>query len=391
MQRAFALLIVLLAYQASAQRLISSTPFELFGDHIFISLSVDDSDPIDFIFDSGDGLAVIDLDIAKKLGLKPDHKSTKTSAQGSVSGALIEHNKVELNDVKLEDIELYSTDLSRLEQSIGRNIDGIIGYDLLKNYVIKIDYMDMMFKLYDPSSFAYEGYGQGFKFKLNSYIPHITCKVTLNNGETFEEEFFINTGAGTTMDFNTIFANKNGVIDKTGDHYSYPVSGLGTDETLHYEGRVMNFSLGTVDFENLPVGISQAKHGIQHHKKVAGIVGNSVLRRFNLTFDYKRSMVYFEANENSKDPFLVNASGMHLQLDPSGSMVLVHRVFEGGPASSAGIQAGAQLLEINGEQVSDYSLPEVRKRLKSTNQKVKVKVLQNGLEKEFDLDLTSLI
>lgn len=385
----FAFMVMML--QVSAQQLITETEFELFGDHIFVSVSVDDSEPVDFIFDTGDGLAVLDLDIAKKLNLKPDHQSTKTSAQGSISGSLIEHNKIEINDVKLEEIELYTTDLSHLEQTIGRNIDGIIGYDLLKNYVVKIDYQDMKIKLYDTESFNNPGYVEKFSFKLIHYIPTVQATVTLNNGESYTEDFFLNTGAGTTLDFNTPFAQKHDVISKTGEHYSYPVAGLEDKETMHYEGRIRNFSIGTFNMDQLPIGISQAEHGIQHNKKVAGIIGNGVLKHFNITLDYSRNEMFLEANKNFENPYLVNASGINLQFNKDLSKLLIHRVFEGSPADIAGIKVDAQLLSIDGKSVDSFTLPEIRESLKQANKQVKLTYLQDGIEKEATLDLDPLI
>ena len=70
MKKILSLASIVMVLQVSAQKLITETEFELFGDHIFVSVSVDDSDPVDFIFDTGDGLSVLDTDIAKKLNLK---------------------------------------------------------------------------------------------------------------------------------------------------------------------------------------------------------------------------------------------------------------------------------------------------------------------------------
>ncbi|WP_258097883.1 aspartyl protease family protein [Marinoscillum pacificum] len=391
MKKILSLASIVMVLQVSAQKLITETEFELFGDHIFISVSVDDSDPVDFIFDTGDGLSVLDTDIAKKLNLKPDHQSTKTSAQGSISGSLIAHNKIEINDVKLDDIELYTTELSHLEQTIGRNIDGIIGYDLLKNYVVKIDYEDMKIKLYNQDGYQNTGNGEKFSFKLIHYIPTIQASVTLNNGESYTEDFFLNTGAGTTLDFNTPFAQKHDVIAKTGDHYSYPVAGLEDNETMHYEGRIQNFSIGTFNIDQLPIGISQAEHGIQHNKKVAGIVGNGVLKHFNITFDYSKNEVYLESNKNFEKPYLVNASGINLQFNKERTKLLIHRVFEGSPAEIAGIKVDAQLLAVDGQVVESMKLPEIRAALKQANKSVTVKYLQDGIEKESTLDLDPLI
>ncbi|VXD10854.1 aspartyl protease family protein [Marinoscillum sp. 108] len=392
MKRIFLLLTIFGSFGLSAQKLITSTPFELFGNHLFISLSVDDSEPVDFIFDTGDGLAVIDIDLAKKLNLKTDHQKSKTSAQGTISGALIAHNKVEIGDVKVNDIELYTTNLRHLERTIGRNIDGIIGYDLLKNYVVELNYDEMVMNLYQPDGFAYQGAGEAFKFKLVNYIPTIEASVTLNNGESYKDYFFINTGAGTSMDFNTFFATKHDVISKTGNHYSYPVAGLADQETMHYEGRVKKFSVGSFEFDEMPVGISQAKHGIQHNKKVAGILGNNLLQRFNITFNYSTSTAYFEANDLNKQPFLVNASGLNLQYGEDLQKLLVHRVFEGSPAEAAGIKENAEVISINGTDIGTYTLPEIRKMLKDIDNKtVTLEYRQEGVTSEASLNLEPLL
>lgn len=365
---------------------------QLFGDHIFIHLSVDGSDPLDFIFDTGDGLPVIDLDVANELGLDLNHSSTKTSAQGAVKGALIDHNTISLNGIDLEkDIQLYATSLRHLEMSIGKNIDGIIGYDLLHHYVVRLDYDNGMFELFEQGSYEHDGFGESFEFKLDNYIPHIEGEVTLNDGEVLEGDFFINTGAGTSLDFNTRFADKNDIINRTGEHFSYPVAGLSDQETMHYEGRVMNFGFGTFDFEKMPVGISTAKHGIQNNKKVAGILGNKVLKRFNITFDYSARKIYFAKNKNFDEPFRVNASGMYLQLSKDMSRVMVHRIYNDSPAKIAGIEEDAELIKVNGKTIGEYTLPELRSILEQENKDVEVVLKQKGEEQSFTLDLRPLI
>ncbi len=375
-----------------SQTPLTSTEMELYGDHIFIHLSVDGSEPLDFVFDTGDGLPVIDLDIAQSLNLDLNHSASKTSAQGAIKGALIDHNTIELNGIQLEkDIQLYATSLRHLEMSIGRNIDGIIGYDLLHHYVVKLNYSNGMFELYQQDSYDHDGVGETFKFKLDNYIPHIEGEVVLNDGEKLKGEFFLNTGAGTTLDFNTKFAKNENIVDRTGEHFSYPVAGLGDTETMHFEGRVKSFSFGSFVFNNMPVGISTAKHGIQNNKKVAGILGNKVLNRFDITFDYSREKIYFEKNENFSNSFNVSASGIYLQLNKEMNQVLVHRVYENSPARAAGIKIDAQILKINGENAGDYSLPQMRDLLKQENKKVDLTILQNGEEKTVTLELKELI
>lgn len=380
-----------MSWSAVAQSPITSTPLELYGDHVFIKLSVDDSEPLDFIFDTGDGLTVIDLDVAKKLNLDLDHKQATTSAQGSITGALIKHNKVAINDLVMEkNIKVYATSLEHLEISIGRNVDGIIGYDLLRHHhVIRLDYDNSQLQVYDSGSFPKNG--EAISFKLHSSIPTVTAYATLNNGEKVEGSFFVNTGAGTTMDFNTPFANANGIIDKTGQHYSYVVKGLGDKETKHYEGRVKSLSIGTLSFDNLPIGISQASSGIQSDKKTAGIIGNRILSRYNLTLDYHGHKMYFEERSGAGESFKPNCSGIDVQLGKDMSAVLIHQVYEGSPAADAGIEVDAQLLKVNGKMASDMSLVEIEKALKKAGENVDLVVKQGGAEKSVTLALKELI
>ncbi len=370
---------------------MQSVPFELFGDHIFIKVKVDDSEPLDFIFDTGDGLTVIDADVAEKLDLEKDHDVKRTSASGSVTGSLILHNKIEIGEMEVKDVEVYALSLNHLEQLIGRNVDGIIGFDLLDQHIVQVDYSRMEFEIYDPKTFKYSGDGIEFDLDLTNYIPHIPCEVKLNNGEVLKGEYFVNTGAGTTMDFNTPFVNKHDIIDKTGEHYSYLTGGLGREETLHYEGRVSEFKMKGFTFKEMPVGISQAEHGIQHSKKVFGIIGNNVLRRFNIIFDYSNYKMYWEKNETYDEAFHVNTTGFDVQLSPDLSRVLVHRTYEIGVAKELGIQVGDEIVEVDGKPVGEMKLPDIKKLINNEGGNFKMKIVRGGKELEVDVERHDLI
>ena len=373
-----------------AQSPLTSTDFNLYGDHVFVKISVDDSEPLDFIIDTGDVLTVIDMDVAEKLNLPINHEEKATSAQGSISGALIKHNKLQINDLVLEkNIKVYATDLNHLEISIGRNIDGIVGYEMLHHHVVRLDYDAMKLEVYGSDS--YPKRGEVLPFKFHHTIPTVKATIMLNNGESLSGNYYLNTGAGTTVDFNTPFANANGIIDKTGDHYSYLVKGLGAKETRHYEGRVKSFTFGATTIDNLPIGISQVKTGIQGEKKVAGIIGNRILNRFNVLFDYQTHKIYLEPNGRNGNEYAVNCSGIDLQLSKDKSRVLIHQVFVGTQAEEKGIIVDDELLSINGESAMRLGLPAIEKILKKSGSTVTLTLNSGGSTKEVSLDLKSLL
>ncbi len=382
------LLAYLISFTGFAQSPTKSIPFELFGDHIIIQLSVDGSDPLDFIFDSGDGITVIDEEIADQLHLV---KEKVILNQGTVTGSLIKHNELEIGDYVLEkNIKVYSTDLDHLEISLGRDFDGIIGYDLLHHHAVRIDYDNMMFEIYEHGEHPKKG--EPIPFKLNTAIPTIQGNVVLNNGEPHEGTFFVMTGAGTTLDLNSPYAKEYDVIHKTGEHYFYYVKSISQEETKHYEGMVKSFTFGKQKFEDLPIGISQAKTGTQAHAKVSGILGNKILSRYNVIFDLPAKLIYLEKNKNFDDHFTVNCSGIDIQLSKDKKKVLIHQVFEGSVADAVGIQTNAELLSIDGKNVlTDVNFPEIQKMLVQSGKSVKLVISQNGENKSVNLALKSLL
>lgn len=373
---------------ALAQTPTKSIPFELFGDHIIIQLSVDGSEPLDFIFDSGDGITVIDEDIADQLHLV---KEKVILNEGTVSGALIKHNKLEIGDYLLEkNIKVYSTNLDHLEISLGRDFDGIIGYDLLHHHAVRIDYDNMKFEIYEHGQHPKKG--DPIPFKLNTAIPTIEGNVVLNNGEPHPGTFFVMTGAGTTLDFNSPYAKKYDVIHKTGEHYYYFVKSISQEETKHYEGMVKSFTFGNQKLENLPIGISQAKTGTQAHDKVSGILGNKILSRYNVIFDLPAKLIYMEKNKNFDDHFSVNCSGIDIQLSNDKKKVLIHQVFEGSAAEAVGIKVNSELVSIDGKMVlSEVDFPGIQKLLVQSGKTVKLLVSYSGEEKSVNLALKPLL
>ncbi|MFY0606098.1 MAG: aspartyl protease family protein [Cyclobacteriaceae bacterium] len=372
---------------ALAQKPITSIPFELYGDHILIEVSVDNSDPLKFIFDTGSGLTVLDSDAAQ--GLKLSGKKIKMN-EATSSMELIKHNEIEINGFPMEkNIKIYSTDLDHLEISLGTDIDGIVGYDLLHHHTVHINYEDKMMDIYEHGEGPKEG--DVIPFEMNVSIPTIKGSVVLNNNEPHTGTFFVMSGAGTSLDFNSPYAEKYDVIHKTGKHYSYVVKSIGDDETLHYEGHVLSLSFGDQKIEDLPIGISQAESGVQAHPEVSGIIGNKILSMYNITIDYPGKKLYFTPNSSFGKKMSVNCSGIDLQLSKDKSKLLVHRVFEDSPAAEAGVKVDAELLSINGQSTSDVNLPTIKKMLKKEGETVSLTLMQDGEKKMVSLALKSLI
>jgi hypothetical protein len=380
-------LLMAFVLQTQAQVKITTIPFELYGDHMFIKVSLDDSEPLDFIFDTGAGLTVIDDEVATDLNLSSKEVNFSES---DARFALIKHNKIEINGFLMEkNIKVYATDLNHLEMSLGREFDGIVGYDLLWHHTVHIDYDNLTMDIYDHGNGPKDG--DPIPFDLYRAIPTVKGKIVLNNGEAHEGDFFVMTGAGTTLDINTPYAEEWNVLEKTGKHFSYPVKGIGKKEDIYYEGHVISFEWGQQKIEDLPIGISTSPTGIHADKKAIGIIGNRILREFNITIDVPDKMIWVEKNSHFGEKLNVNSCGMDLQLSEDKEKILVHYIMENSPASEAGIQLNAELVSVNGKPAGEYALPDIQTLLRRDGTTVDLVLLENGQEKSYSLELRKMI
>jgi hypothetical protein len=375
-------------WMLKAQKMITSVPFEKFGDHIFIKVSLDDSEPLDFIFDTGDATTVIDLGTAKNLGLNLDKKVISKGAEGSITGSLIKHNYFTINDFLIEkDIEVYATDLGQLGRKIGRNVDGIIGDDILIHHGVHLNYDRELMEIYEPGQVPQVG--EAISFESYNGAPKITTRFTLNDGTTMEGDFLVNTGAGTTVDFTSPYAKKNKLIKKTGRHFTYTVVGVEGKESDHFEGRVQSFELAGEKLNDFPIGISEAKEGILADKRIAGIIGGRTLSKFNISIDYENNKLYLNSNQSFEDEATINASGLILELGPDMESIVVHRVIADSPAEEAGFKVGEKILAIDD---TSLNLADVRARLEKSGEYLTVTVQDlQGNKRKISFVLKSLI
>ena len=366
---------------------ITSLPFELFGDHIIIKVSVDDSEPLDFIFDTGSGYTVLDEDVAKSLKLSG--KKVRIGDSNS-DWRLIKHNTIAINHFLMEDnIKVYATNLNHLEISIGIDVAGIVGYDLLKHHAVSVNFDRKMIDIYDLGMGPKQG--DAIPFTMNTSIPVIKGTLVLNNKEPHDGSFYFITGAGTTLDLNSPYAERWDAIHKTGKHYSYLVKGISNNETPHYEGHVLSFKFGNQFITDLPIGISTADEGIQASKHVSGIIGSQIIRMYNFTIDYGSHVLYLEKDHTYDANFKVNCSGIDVQLSADKQKVLIHQVFENSPASEAGVRLNDELVKINGKTMEEVNLADVKKMLKQEGETVDLVINQGGNEQLVSLRLRSLI
>lgn len=271
---------------------VSTIPFMLENNTIYVFCKINSTDSLKFLFDTGADGSVINKDSKRTFNLKIDGKSLNRGSNGT--------NDVEVaidNTIRFGDIE--RTKISFTLISFGTDsFDGIIGTDLMKGYIVELDYNTNELKFYkenDPEM-TYSGY-EKTKLHLIDNYPAVENKMIVD-GVEYKGLFGIDTGADDILTIAAPFAKRHKLNEKMKNIGL--ATAQGSDGSV-YEMPVvlcsiMNFS--NKFLYNLPVLLSSSTEGIDASDKMAGFLGNKFLKRFNTILDFKNRCVYFKLNKN---------------------------------------------------------------------------------------------
>lgn len=181
--------------------------------------------------------------------------------------------------------------------------DGVIGRPVFDNLTTEFDRERRLIRFYDPAKFTYSGRGTILPLSFDERgIPHITAEVKVSfRGRPVAARLMVDTGADNALSLVT--GSRQGI--------ALPEKILGTGmgggingATAFKLGRVKSIKIGRYLFRDVltsfvePVTRSTIRRGGRQ-----GLIGEEILRRFSLIFDYSRGRMILEPNGAFKDPF----------------------------------------------------------------------------------------
>lgn len=265
--------------------------------------------------------------------------------------------------------------------------DGIIGNDIIKNYVTKIDFKKKQIELYKDSMSDKEGFtGISFNFKNNIPIPQFPITVEMDGGWKFSGDVFFDSGAGLSLLFNAPFVEENFLTYKLGKSFVTDSNNL-SNKTKTINTKIKRIKLGSFTFDNVPVALSSDKEGVSSYKEYLGILGSEIINRFDIILDYKDMILYVKPNHLYNNKFEIPVSPIKLKKSENG--ILISSVVENSEAEKLGLKEGQKIISINGKVTNDIAV--YRKMLSQKNKNVVIKYQDGEEEKKIKLKLKELL
>lgn len=365
-------------------------PIELNVVHIFLQARVNGSQPLWFLLDTGASASVLNTSTAKALGLALHGKAEGRGAgEKSEDVNFVKGVTYELPGVKIEGQTAAAISLDAIEPLMGREVDGILGYDMISRFVVEIDYAGRRLQLYDRKSYSYQGKGVHVPIRVENSVPYVHATVTMPDGQAVEGEFLVDTGASMAIGFTAPYAEKHKLLATLRKKIFFQGgAGIG-GEVKAYMGRVSSVDVGGVKFRDPIAGFSHDKSGIGANPNLAGIIGGQILSRCTVIFDYERGEMILEPNATFDDPYDFDMSGLRLRTGGRSDWktLTVYRVAPDSPAAKAGIKAGDVIEAIDGRPSADFTVSKLNDYFKRDGQTVRLKLTRDGhtLEKKIHL------
>lgn len=364
--------------EAQEERLVEEIPFRLIDDAIYIKGSIDGYGALNFLFDTGASITLIGKNVGRELGLKNGYVGSNTGAAGTSTVTNFPNHDVQLGSTVFKGLTIVEDHKDLTTYVLGEALDGIIGADILNNVVVEIDYDRMVISLYPIKSFHGREDYQKMDIDLRYGVPLTSLSFSLD-GKTFTGRFVVDTGYNGTMALTTPFANKNRIEDLRGKFYDVSaVLGSTTDRAEMYVTKADAMSLGKESFEDIVLVVSRATKGILASDLLDGVLGNEILKRFNIIYDYARSKMYIKPNGLLNVPFVVNCSGISLDKSDSEKRLFVKELSHDSPASVTDLKPGDEIISVNGQAVTSLVPGEIDLILSKPDTLLKLKVKRAG-------------
>jgi hypothetical protein len=367
-------------------RFITRFPFrQLTGGVILLQARFDAyPDTLNFILDSGSGGISLDSTTVEYFKLKPQPSDrTIRGIAGIRNVSFLYHQKLHFPSLTVDSLNFHVNDYSILTAVYGEQIDGIIGYSVLSRYILKINFDSTYVEFWTQGAMKYPKGGYLFR-PLITTLPVQSARV--KDEQTIQARFLYDMGAGLNMLLTTDFIEDSALLSSKRKLWVKEAEGLGGKIDMHMTV-VKEVKLGPFRFRNVPVYVFDDAYNVTSYPYMGGLIGNDLLRRFNVILNYQKRDFYLTPNSHYNDPFDYSYSGVELYY-VDGNIVLGD-VAKGSPAEKAGLKEGDIVIAVNKNFTQNLQL--MKSALQTSGENIKIIIKRDGQLMDYEFRVKNIL
>jgi hypothetical protein len=365
---------------------LAKVPFnQLTGGIVILQAKVGNfPDTLNFILDTGSSGISLDSATVDYLKLQPvPTDRTIRGIAGIRKVSFLYNQQLHFPGLTIDSLNFHINDYSILTAVYGEKIDGIIGYSVFSRYIVKLNYDSMKVTFATRGTIRYPRGGYLLKPSINMLAAQ-TLRV--RDEKTVVSRFLYDMGAGVCMLLSKDFIADSTLIDRKKKKWIKEGEGLGGK--IDMELMVLKeVKLGPYRFRSVPVYIFDDMNNVTSYPYMGGLIGNDILRRFNVILNYAHGDIYITPNSHYNELFDYSYSGLELYYIEG--MIIVGDVAHGSPAEAAGIKEGDEVIAVN--KNFSQNLNQYKISLQAANEKVRLIIRRDNELREVEFKVRSIL
>ncbi len=268
-------------------------PFEWKGNEILLKVAIDGHDNLKLAMDTGASFTSVDGICVSQYNIP---RSSDYQALGGIGKETVLSNRTQNLNLDLPGLSINQVSLA-ISPAFW-HIDGLLGYDILRNYVIKIDYVNKTVEFISPQSFDPKNAGTPIPCFIDHTRIMVKVKLKNNDSESDAEDFVMDTGCYNGLVVSQHFSAAHPQLAFTNgvESRSEGVGGMVMQENVP----CAEAEFGAINVTNPAVSLVKKDQGLFTH--LNGLIGNKVWSNYDVTIDYPNGKVYLKPNTQAPSP-----------------------------------------------------------------------------------------
>ena len=231
-------------------------------------------------------------------------------------------------------------------------------------------------------------YARGGQILRPSLVTIPIQSLGLKDRANMSGRFYFDTGAGLNLLLSEDFVRDSSVLNprKRRKPVVTQAEGLGGRMTMRLT-TVREIRIGRYKFRDVPTFLFDDEYNVTSYPFLGGLVGNDLIRRFNVTLNYRRREIHLLPNSHFNDLFDYAYTGIGMYFENGN--VTIEDVAPGSPAEAAGFKKGDVVLGIN--KTLNSNIQTYKAMMQTTTEKLHFIIQRGSNPMELDLKPISIL
>lgn len=366
-------------------RFITRFPFKQFSGGVMVLQAKigNIADTLNFILDTGSGGISLDSSTCAEFNIPTKPTDTTITGIGGIKKVsfVFDHDLL-LPGLTVRHLNFHVNNYEVLTSVYGEKVDGIIGYSFFRRFIVKIDFDSSMIEIFAPGKMSYPDGGT----ILHPAFTNLPIQwLEVKDRKRLGYNFYFDTGAGLCLLLSEQFAKDSAILLSKRKPVLTQAEGMAGRLQMRLT-LIKEVKIGPYRFKQVPVYLYKDDFNVTSYPFTGGLLGNDLLRRFNMIINYPNREIHLLPNKHFNDDFDYAYTGLGLYY--VDGKIVVEDVIPNSPADKAHFKVNDEIISVN--KNFSNNLQAYKQILQRPYETIHIVIRRNGELKDLTINTLSI-